>query len=381
MVIMKTNKKVVLIIALCIGIVFGVFGLVYLILNPKTSTEEVMIYNYSFQPGLTYEVHLIENELYDDTIQEEGAIYIKNLLDYIKVDFSTSYQGSEVIPLDMEYMMNASVIGYSSNNDSRLDYWKKDFPLLEKQTIHMESDNIQEEETLKLELARYENFAQEANKITGVNLSTELVISMIGNITAITPSGMKETPFDITMSIPLQENLFEIKKGDMQSTSEKFTDSIVHTLPLDIKYIVLIGIIITLLIIGVLSTIFFIYEPSLQEILRSEVKKIVNNHGSRMVALGHSPGKTFEHTYEVTSIKDLLILSDEMQKPIYYIADENEFVKDNVFHVEDKGDLYIYKHTTAYNKGIYYNERIDDIIEELQQDDGDESSEYQLPNS
>lgn len=381
MVTMNRNKKVVLIIALCVGVASSVFGLIYMINNPKTSKEEVLLYNYTFQPNLSYEVHLIENELYD-TIQEEGAIYIKNILDYIKIDFSTDYQASEIIPLDMEYTVIASVIGYNSNNESRLDYWKKDFPLLEKKTLHIESNNLQNEKSFKLELDTYEKFATEANKLTGVNMSTEVVISMIGSITATTVYGIKETPFDINMSIPLQQNLIEITKGDIQSTTDKFTESIVHTLPLEIKYIVLICIIIVLLIIGLLLAFFKIDEPLQFEICRSEVKKIVKNYGSRMIALQNSPNKTFDHTYEVTSIKDLLILSDEMQKPMYYIAHADEFVKDYMFHVEDKGDLYTYKHTMSYNKRLYYNERVDiNNLVGLSQDNAEESAVYQMPNS
>lgn len=382
MVTMNKNKKVVLMIALCIGIVSCVFGLIYMIKNPKTSAEEVLLYNYTFQPNLSYEVHLKENDLYENTQQGEGAIYIKNILNFIKINFNTNYQASEVVPLDMEYTVMASIIGYSSSNGGRTDYWSKDFPLSKNKTFHVESNNLQEEKYIKLKLDSYEKFAGEANKITGVNLSTELVIRMIGNITATTPYGIKNTPFDMSMSIPLQENLIEITKGNMQAIQDNFTERIVHTLPLEIKYIVLICIIIVLLITGLVFSIFFIYEPLQQEILRSEVKKIIKNNGSRMIALQNSPNKTFDHTYEVASLKDLLILSDEMQRPIYYIVDADEGAKDYVFHVEDKTDLYIYKHTTSYNGGIYYNKRVDiDTLVDLQQEDTTKNPGYHIPNS
>jgi hypothetical protein len=92
---------------------------------------------------------------------------------------------------------------------------------------------------------------------------------------------------------------------------------------------------------------------------------------------------TFDHTYEVASLKDLLILSDEMQRPIYYIVDSEEFVKDCKFHVEDKDDIYIYKHTTSYDKGLYYNKSIDisNLIELQKQDDAGDDPEYQMPIS
>jgi hypothetical protein len=99
----------------------------------------------------------------------------------------------------MEYTVIASVIGYSSSNGGRTDYWSKDFPLSKSKALQVESDNLQEAKSIKLELDTYENFAGEANKLTGVNLSTELTVRMIGNITATTSSGVKDTPFDISI--------------------------------------------------------------------------------------------------------------------------------------------------------------------------------------
>ena len=335
MVTMNKSKKMVLIIILCIGIVLGIFGLIYIINNPKKSTEAVVLYNYSFEPNLSYQVHLVENELYEHTVQEEGAIYIKNILDHIKVDFSTIYKASDVVPLDMEYTVKASVIGFSSNNNVRTDYWKKDYLLSDKQVIHRESDHLQIEESLKIYLDTYEEFAKEANKITGVSLSTELVISMIGNIHATTPYGNMITPFDIIMRIPLQENLIEIIKGNITASTDQITESTVHTMPLNVKLIAFICIIIVLLIMGLLFTIFKIYEPLQQDIIRSEMKKLLKSYGSRMVALQSTPNKTFNHIYKVNGIKDLLVLSDEIQKPIYYVVDMFQVVKDYAFHVED----------------------------------------------
>lgn len=382
MVAMSRIKKMVLIIALSIGMVLCFLGIILIYNNPKTYTEEIALFDYTFQPNLSYEVHLIDNVLYD-TIQKEGAIYIKNILDYIKVDFGINYQASESIPLNMEYVVNASVVGFSSSNNNRLDYWRKDFPLTENKQLYMVTDIVQESLSHQLKLDSYENFAVDANKLTGVNLSTELIISMMGCITATTSEGEKLTPFDINMTIPLQENLIEISKGSLEPISERFTESIVHTLPIEIKYIVLLSVLILVLIVGLLLAIFRIYEPTQKEILKNEVKKIINNHGSRMIALQCSPSnKSIHTTYEVASIKDLIILSDDINKPIYYIKDDKEVAMDSSFYVDDKGELYIYTHRTAYNKNFYLREsvNIDDMLDSKQNDEN-ESPACQIPNS
>lgn len=382
MVTMTRLKKVVLMTTISIGIVLSIVGIIYILNNPKTYTEEIMIFDYTLQPNLSYEVNLIDNILYD-TVQQEGAIYIKNILNYININFGVNYQASEIIPIQLEYAVNASVVGFNSSNNIKTNYWRKEFPIIDNEKLHIESNILQEEINHQLKLDTYENFAMEANRLTGVNLSTELVVSMIGSITATSPDGEKVTPFNINMTIPLQENLIEITKGSLDTISERFTDSTVHTLPIEIKYIVLLSVLIVLLVAGLLFSIFRIYEPTQKVILRNEVKKIVSNHGSRMVALQSSPSnKEYNGNYEVASIKDLIILSDDINKPIYYVKDDSEFVKDSAFYVEDKGVLYVYTHRTAYNKKLYFTEQIKmSDLAELQKNEEDESPTYPIADN
>lgn len=350
MVTMKRSRKLLLLITLGIGILIGIVGVVYIVNNPKTITEEKVVFHNTFQPDLTYEVHLKDNDIYDDTIQPEGAIYIKNILDYIVVDIGVTNRTSEVATIDMEYSLIASVIGFSTNNENRNDYWVKNFPLSDKKTVHIESDYLEKRETLKIYLDKYEKFAEEANKLAGLNLSNELKVSMTGNITVSTVHGEKEIPFDIPMLLPLQNNLIEITKGDLQPITDDMKEITEYTLPLNVKHIALLCTVIILFIVGFIFSILRIYEPLQEDMIRNEVYKILKNHGSRMVALQYSPNKKFKHTYEVSCIKDLLVLSDELQKPIYYVIDDKKLVKENSFYVEDACDIYIYKHVGVQDK-------------------------------
>lgn len=346
---MKRSRKLLLLITLGIGILVGVGGVVYIVNNPKTITKEEVVFHYTFQPDLTYEVHLKDNDIYDDTVQPEGAIYIKNILDYIVVDIGATNETSQVATIDMEYILNASVIGFSTNNENRNDYWVKNFPLSNKETVHIESDYLEKRETLKIYLDKYEKFAEEANKLTGINISNELKVSMLGNITVTTTYGVKETPFDIHMILPLQNNLIEITKSDLQPVTNDMKEVTEYTLPLNVKYIVLLCTLIILFTVGFIFSMLRIYEPLQEDMIRNEVYKLLKNHGSRMVALQYSPNKKFKHTYEVSCIKDLLVLSDELQKPIYYVIDDQKLVKENSFYVEDASDIYIYKHVGVHD--------------------------------
>lgn len=340
---MRKKKKLIIIGSLLVGIILSIIGIIYLLNTPKTKTEELVHYKYNFHQGVSYEVHLKENDLFDVLVQEEGGVYIKNILDHITVNYITQFQGSNAAKLDMQYTLHAKVVGYSTSNDSRIDYWEKDIPLTTEQFIHKETDSLEEKRSINIKLKEYDAIAKKANKLTGVNISTEVVIGMLGNITATTPHGVLETPIDVNLNIPLQENLIQITKQEIEDNADQITESVTHEIDIDAKYIGGIVILIVFMICGIVFAIFGIKEPNTEEILRDSVKKINKNYGSRMVALDSTPNKSYLHEYEVYSIKDLLILSDEIRLPIYYVRDKDEIVKGYEYCVDINGDIYRYK--------------------------------------
>lgn len=343
MVLLSRKKKILIRCVLIIAIVAGVIGLAYILAVPKTRNKNITLYQSNLQPMLNYEVHLVDNDIYNDSIQPENEAYIKKMVDYIKVNFGTNYQVDTEADLKMEYELSAKVIGYSSGTDTRTDYWVKDFPILGKKSVKIHSNGIQKEESFNLNLKEYDDFAVHANNFTEVNLSTELIVSMIGSIVTDTPKGSMDTPFDINMTIPLNGGDFSITKGDLQPITKKITETKKIILHPNVKVIAFIIIAIITSIILLVCSFFFVREPGESDIVRKEVGKLIKNYGSRMVSMNHKPLKIYNLSYEVRGIKDLIILSDEIHKPIYYISDHDNIIKDNSFYVDDGDDLYLYK--------------------------------------
>lgn len=340
---MRKIRKQILIGCLFMGIIVSVAGLIYIVTTPRIKTKELIRYSFNHSQGVSYEVHIKENELFKVLVQEEGNIYIKNIIDYITVNFNTKLQGSEVADLDLEYVLNAKVKGYSSGNDIRTDYWEKDIPLEEKQTIHIEADNLEEKKSIDIRLKEYDTVARNVNKLTGVNLSTELVVEMIGNITASTSYGTLVSPIDLKLNIPLQENLIQMVKVEPEDKTDQIAESISYEVEADVKYIGLLVIIIVVLMSGIVYALYIIKEPYPEDMVRNNIKKINKTYGSRMVALDSIPNKTFLHEYQVYSIKDLLVLSEDIKRPIYYVRDAEEIVKEYEYCVDKDGDIYRYR--------------------------------------
>jgi hypothetical protein len=166
---------------------------------------------------------------------------------------------------------------------------------------------------------------------------------MTGRINANSPEGNLVTPFEIKLKMPLNNSIFTITEEGNEVITDQLTEKIEYELPVNTLEITLISIGITLGVILFVLMLVIVKEPLKEDLLLLKIKKIIKNYGSRMVALKYLPDKTFTHIYLVNSIKDLLVTSDEIHIPIYYITDENEVVKDSTFYCELNDNLYLYR--------------------------------------
>ncbi len=366
---MRKWKKVLCLFIICTGIAIGIYSLINKIIEPKKEKKYLTLYEYTFKPEVNYRVHLIDNVLFDNNIRGEGESYFKSILDYIEINFNTLYQATKSEQLDIEYTLIASVIGFSSSDNNRTDYWKKDFPLSEKKHELFNSDTIKKEESLKINLQQYEEIASKINELIEYNIGSELVISMTGRIIANTPDGNLETPYDIKLKIPLDNNILTLSKEGNEVITDQLSQEVEYESPLNMYEIIIISFGIAIGIISFIIMLLIIKEPLAEDILLLKVKKIINNYGSRMVAIKYMPDKTFTHIYIVNNIKDLLVISDEIHIPVYYITDEVEIVKDYTFYCEYTSNLYIYKEEDNSNdNNISKIENINQSKMELQEE-------------
>jgi len=309
----------------------------------KVIKEEEPLYQYSCQPKVEYIVHIHENSIFEGTVQGEGIDYSKLLLDYIEVKFGTEFQGSKEAEVEFDYQISAQVTGYRILMDSKSTNWSKNFPL-EKEKKMVTSDAYFNEETIiKFDLEDFEAFATEAGTVTGMQSSSEVVINMVGNINIKTENGNLSTPISAALTIPLQQDVFSISKGDIAPINDSITNFIEVPVPINHKNILLFSILIAIGLLGMLLILFATEAPNSYDILKAKAKKLIKNYGSHMIALLNKTEHDYLQTYELNSMEDLIKVADEIQRPIYYLRDEIDIIQDYMLHVVDGDNLYTYR--------------------------------------
>ncbi|MDD2190178.1 MAG: DUF5305 family protein [Eubacteriales bacterium] len=339
LVVHKKSKKALLLI-LSLLIILSCIQLSLVLLQPKTTTAETTVYESNCELQSAYKVIIFPNEVYADTTQKEGGVYSKKLLSYIQAEFGVEYAGSMEVPLDIEYQIISTVNGYQGNDREKKIYWSKVFPLTAQNKVKEKSGIWSKNEKVNFPLAQYDAFAIRAKEITGMDVSNEVIVSMKGKVIAHTEKEDLETPFDVSIKVPLMEDVFEISKPGLNPIKNSITVTEEIPAPLDIVRVITYSILLAFSIIGIAGLLLYTREPDEQELLKKKINSILKNHGSRIIALQSIPKANYKQHYKVHSIKDLIKIADEIQKPIYYEIDKDTVVKNYEFYVIENETIY-----------------------------------------
>jgi len=343
----KLNTKIKAGIIVGIGLIILLMGvMVYReIAIQRTITQEQTRYQYTCQPSLNYDVHIIDNEIYGSNILKEGMDYSKNLLDYIEAKFMIEFQGSEPAQVELNYHIALTLRGYKAAVEGNSINWIKNYELKENTKVKFSEQYILEKAAVSFDLEKYNSFASKANEILGMQLSSDIIVTLEGDLAINTQYGDLDTPISMQLTIPLEQNEFNISKGESPVISDSLKEY--HEVPIPMnrdKVILFLAVICfcsILLILILLST----EAPGFYDIRTANAKKLLKNYSSRIVALHNKTDQVFHQTYEMNTMMDLVKVADEIQKPIYYIYDDFFMLNKYSFYVADGDNQYLYQLT------------------------------------
>lgn len=331
----KKTKRILIIpiIAVVIFLFFQIYGTAT---EKKIVKEDKSIFEYSCKSEVDYKYYLKANELYPMDFIDEGKFYSKPLLDHIRTDFKIEYGCRPEANIQVKYKIVALVTGFQGQGEKKEIYWSKEFPLTEEKITSMTGDSFAAEEVIDFTLADYDGFALKAKEISAMKVSNEVEVRLDGNILINYEDYEEEIPISASVRVPLLEEVFKIEKemGQEVRANIKEKEEIVVA-PDKVKLSLLFAFSL-LLIICLLLIIFVIKEPGQLTMLKNKNKAILKNYGSRMAAMEEIPQVTGGKGYRVTDMKDMIKISDEIQKPILYIWDDEILIRNNeVFIIDD----------------------------------------------
>lgn len=310
--------------------------------NPGLHEQTIPKYNYTNMATADYQVYHIPNDLYQNSTQKSGEIYILKLIDRLVARFEYKFEGSSIVSLNGSYDIVAKVSGSvrSSSENTNAVIWEKNFTLKEKQNFSVNDSSLTINEKLPIKLDDFNEFSRLANETSGISFITSLQVLMNININGTTDNGTIEEVIIPSIVIPLDTAMFEITTNNIESNGA-IEETIQVQLPVNTKQVLLYGIIIGILTLGLIFLIFFVKAAPNKDPYEKMLNKIFKKHGDRLVALNNDLKITAKYC-SVKSIDDLVRIADEVSKPIMYKYSEN-YKEINKFYVTHEDEVYIFK--------------------------------------
>lgn len=340
LIISKPHKRIVITVLTILILVN--LGLIMNELIKENSIEETKVMSsLSNTPSISYQVFLKENVLYNNIVQPEDTGYFSNLIDHIEVTFSNNYQGANGAEYKGDYMITGEITGWESGTEEPVPAWVKQFNISPKKKFGTNKDELILSQSASINFNHFNNYIAQVEELTGYNATCTIKVVMLVNYTIITADGEVAGSLQPSLEIPLGESYFRIIKSGTEEVKNEITKAVMVAAPVDYVKISLfsaVSLFCLILLIPVMSSV----EPSLNDLQRKLVKKYFKSHGSRLVAVSDNLANEALSICNVHSMNDMVKISDEIERPIFYVYQKDpEEVKE--FFIVDREKAYLYK--------------------------------------
>lgn len=335
---------------------------------PKYKDEKYIVYNYGSNSNISYQVLMKPNTLNDGKAMGEDSIYITAFIDQIKAFYEYRFSGDLEASIQGSYDVIAEVEGFSGEGETYKTIWKKAFVLHPKKPINVTGNEVIINKEVPISLEPYNLFTAQLIEASKIQSSVKLTVTMNVDLTAETAKGKVTEKMTPSLVIPLGTDYFEIIK-QQQEKPGMIEETKKVQIPVNQKLVIILGSIIGLMLIASIYVIFFTVGTLGEDPYVKALKKILKNHGSRLVALHDDSEVTGAGMSMVKSIDDLVKIADELCKPIIYRYSP-EYEKISKFYISDNNTTYLFDLRKAFNKSMSEAEKIKvEKLEKLEKKD------------
>lgn len=337
----QTQIKVIISIALSLAAII-LFILQFIeSKNYKTTEKEIELYKYTITTDIKYDVKLLENNIFDKNILPQDGVYITSLVDDINLNIINSYSGNEKVEIKGKYNITATMKGSITEQNITKLVWSKNFILREDSNFYIKSNRADNVESITIDYDWFNNLAKEINE--SIKLGANSVLDVVLNIeyNVETKYGIIKETVIPTISIPLNSSHFT----PISSNIDDITNSIKQTdkLTIDPNFTVIniYRIFIAITIIIIILLFVFTVKPTEFDLYIKKINNIFKNYSKYLVGVKSTYDLKFKNIYYVKNFTDLIKISEEVEKPIFY--NDNEKISEiNKFYVINESIKYIY---------------------------------------
>ena len=324
----KTAIIVMIILAVVAASALIIFGIIGLQVNKSVETA-----SYSTKSEIGYNLNLIEDPLYNKDTIEFGDGYVTKFINDIDLNFQYGFDSSNAA--NISGTQSATAILEAKYNDKDL-IWRKEYQLVPQTVFYAKNAAA----SAKLPIKEYVDFADNLRENSGVTTSVNLTVTYTVDASATIDGQQIAETSESTLVIPITGDVFVIGGTPLSEQSKAIETEVLQEL-LPKKPILICSSIILFLLIGAIIWLSVFTIGVRENPIELELNKITKKYSSRLVALHENCHLSDCETVSVNSFKDLILVADEVRKPIFRNSSAGSIGTE--FFVYDDPKKYIYK--------------------------------------
>ena len=190
--------------------------------------------------NVDYKVHLKNNNYYDTNVLPADMKYVASLIDYIDTDLIYSIKSTENLHYNYSYSIDSVTRVYGDNSKTKI-LFEKTTPILSKEGLTSEGDDISIKENIKVDYHAYNSLISSFK--TSYALTTVSDVSIALHVKATAESDTMSQPVNINeiseLVIPLTEQTVDVQITKIPSNNYSFIDNSKSTTIGSKKYLAL----------------------------------------------------------------------------------------------------------------------------------------------
>jgi archaellum component FlaG (FlaF/FlaG flagellin family) len=305
-------------------VVFGIIGI--------QVSKSVQTAAYDTKSEIQYSLSFIDDPLYNKNNMEFGEGFISKFVNNIDLAFLYSLDSNSATDISGNY--TATALLEAIYNDKDL-IWKKEFQLVPS----TEFKSGQATKSISLPLSEYINFAKTIQQNTGVTTYVKMTITYSVNASAVIDGKPISEASESTLIVPITGDVI-VMGGTPVSEQSKTVESEVLQELLPKEPTLICSIILLVLLACALLCLLILTKGVKSDPIQRELNNIFKKYNSRIIELHQNNHLLKRETVCVKSFRDLLLIADEMKKPI--LKNHSEDYLNTEFYVFDENKTFLF---------------------------------------
>lgn len=327
----KSTKYACIIIA-TIVFLFSINNLLGDKIKSSIKTTNKTIYQYTNKFNYDYDVKLLGNAyISQDELDNNFLVYVTDLIDTTTLNLNYEYDAEEKTKLDYEYSIKGVMnVVYTKDKKEEL-IWKEEDILVEKKDLSVNSNKINLEENIVLDLKERNALLKQFEQEMSISVDAKYCVILCVDIKTLADGEDIKNTYTSQINIDLAEKTTTISgENNINDTEYISTDveEVVITENKDSNTMIVsvIGLIISVFLMKYALTAQTINR--LRNEYREELNRILKLCQDKIVEVSSISDETQEKIVLVKDFDEIYKLSEELLKPILYYdnGDDNEAI-------------------------------------------------------